>query len=71
MKSPTSHAGKQENVEPTDSLEGLLVLLYHGPSPEYKEEFHTVENKKNHPIEAPEQNVIQLPMGEHTKREAL
>lgn len=31
-KGPTSHAGKQENVEPTDSLEGLLVPLYHGPS---------------------------------------
>lgn len=39
MKSPTSHAGKQENVEPMDSLERLLVPLYHGPSAECKEEF--------------------------------
>jgi len=37
-KDSTSHAGKLEDVEPMDSLEGLLVPLYHGPSPEYKEE---------------------------------
>lgn len=38
MKSPTSFADKLEDVEPMDSLEGLLVPLYHGPSPECKEE---------------------------------
>ena len=26
-------------------------------------------DKKNHPVEAPGRNVIQLPMGEHAKRE--
>lgn len=37
-KGPTSCAGKQEDVEPTDSLEGLLVPLYHGALLECKEE---------------------------------
>ncbi len=39
MKSPTSFAGKLEDAELMDSLEGLLVPLYHGPSAECKEEF--------------------------------
>ena len=43
MKSPTSFAiasvKGMEGAELMDSLEGLLVPLYHGPSAECKEEF--------------------------------
>lgn len=66
-KGPTSHAGKLENVEPMDSLEGLLVPLYHGPSAECKEEFHTVRDKKNRSVETVSPNVIPFQMGEQGK----
>lgn len=46
MKSSTSFAGKQENVEPMDSLEGLLVPLYHSPSSEHKEEIDAITEKR-------------------------
>ena len=46
-KDPTSHAGKLEDVEPMDSLEGLLVPLYHGSLLQYKEEFVNYGTEKH------------------------